>query len=141
MSSKYVRDEVRGFIESQWTATAIVEAENVFDQQPPPNLQPWLTMLFSGGIEEHPCLGDITVTRKRELGTIQFIVFVASGTGTDTALTYAETIRTLIRGQNLNGVRLRNADPPDTAIPSQVQSSAGNYYGYSVSCDYEYDFI
>lgn len=140
MSSKYVRDVIKDYLESNWTDTVIIDTENIFSS-PPPGLDPWMGLMFAGGVETRPCLGALDVTRKRELGTIQFIVFVASGTGTDVALTYAERIRDLIRGKNLSGVEMQTVDPPDTAIPAQAQSSSGNFYGYSVSCDYEYDYI
>lgn len=139
MSSLFVRQQVDAYLEANWTATAIVDAENEHADLPV-NLAPWLTVLYQAGVERAPCLGNLAAVRKREVGTIQFIVYVGSGTGSDVALQYAEDVRNLIRGQNMNGVRFTTVDPPETAIPSQAQSSQGNYFGYAVAAQYEYDF-
>lgn len=139
MSSKYVRDQMDAYLAANWSATVIVDAENEFSD-PPANLDPWLTVMYLGGSEQQPCLGPLATVRKREVGSINLIVFVASGTGTDVALDYAEQVRVLVRGVDINGVRMLTVDPPDTAIPSQAQSSQGNFFGYAVSAQYEYDY-
>lgn len=138
MSSKYVRDQVKAYVAANWTDTVIIDSENIFED-PPKTLDPWLTMRFDSLPEVAPCLGPRELVRKREDGSISLVVYVEVGTGTDAALQYAEDVRDLMRGANINGVIIWGADPPDTAIPSQAQSSVGNYYGYSVTCDYQYD--
>lgn len=145
MSSLAVRTAIDNYLAANWTATPIVDAENQFSE-PPQDLSPWLTIMYLSAIEQQPCLGplDSNTVRKREIGNFNVIVFVASGTGTDVALQYAEDVRNLLRGQrgaDLNGVKLGTVDPPDTAIPSQAQSSQGNFFGYAVSCEYEYDYF
>ena len=138
MSSKYVRDQVKAYVEANWTDTVIIDAENIFTD-PPKNLDPWLTMRFDSLPEEAPCLGPRPLVRKREIGSVTLVVMVQSGTGSDVALQYAEDVRDMIRGQDINGVYLKGADAPNTSIPSQAQSSLGNFFGYEVVCDYEYD--
>ena len=140
MSGLKVRTEVNDYLTANWTDTVIVDAENQFST-PPPDLAPWLTVMYLGATEQQPCLGPLDTVRKREIGSFNAIVFVASGTGWDVALQYAEDLRTLLRGQYLNRVMLQTVDPPDTAIPSQAQSSQGNFFGYAVSCQYEYDYF
>lgn len=140
MSSLYVQDQIRAFVAANWTATPIIDAENIF-ADPPSDLSPWLTMRFDSLPEEAPCLGPRQLVRKRENGSVTLAVYVESGTGNDVALGYAEGVRNMMRGQNIGGIQIWGADPPETAVPSQAQASIGNYYGYSVTCDYQYDHI
>lgn len=139
MSSKYVRDAVTAYLAANWTETEIVDSENQYAELPQ-NLAPWLTVFYQQGSEETPCLGDRKIVRKREVGLIQIIVYVSSGVGTEVALQYAEDARTMMRGLDITGVRFQGIDPPEAAIPSQAQSSEGNYFGFAVACPYYYDF-
>ena len=142
MSSKHVRQAIQDYLEANWTATPIVDSENQY-QDLPINLQPWITVVYLSANEQKQSIGAPGNNCYRESGGCQFIAFVASGTGTDVALQYAEALRTMIRtagAQGINGVRFWEVDPPDTAIPSEVKSSEGNYFGYAVFGGYEYDF-
>ena len=142
MSSQHVKNAINDYLEANWTATPIVDSENQYADLPV-NLQPWITAVYLEADERKISIGAPGNNCYRETGGIQFVVFVASGTGTDVALQYAETIRTMIRdagAAGINGVRFWELDPPDTAIPSEVRSSEGNYFGYAVFGSYEYDF-
>ena len=140
MSSKHVRDGMKSFIEANWATTAIVGDENEFDS-PPDDLQPWLTYGFDAQPEQVHSIGQPGNNCRSEDGDIRVTVFVASGTGSDVALGYAEQVRTLMRTADLgSGIRVESVDAPETTFPSRVAASSGNYFGYSVVANYVYNY-
>jgi len=139
MSSKYVRDQVKAFLDANWVATIIAGAENEFEE-PPGSLVPWLTYGFGAEGEQQMSIGNPGGNCFEEPGEVRVTVFVASGTGIEEALTYAESVRTMFRGVQLGQVRFTTVDPPDTSFPSSVQSSMGNWFGYQVVARYVYNY-
>jgi hypothetical protein len=140
MSSKFVRDEIKAFLDANWTDTPIVGEENEFDS-PPDNLDPWLTYGFLAEPENPVSIGAPSSNCKEEYGQIHITVFVASGSGSDAALTYAESVRTMMRTANLgSGLRVVAVDAPETAFPSRVDASQGNFFGYQVVVNYHYQY-
>lgn len=139
MSSKVVRDAAESYIKANWATTAITAEENLFDD-PPANLDPWLTYTFNSIGERRISIGSGKSCYEEE-GEIVVTVFVASGKGTSDALTYAESARTMMRGFSpVAGLRVTEVDPPETAFPSMVQSSEGNFFGYQVVARYTYNY-
>ena len=139
MSSKAVRDLVSAYLEANWGSTEIVGEENEFDE-PPASLNPWLTYGFVAGPEDKLFIGTGTGCYKEE-GQVILTVMVASGTGSDAALAYAESVRSMMRGlQPGSGLRFTTVDPPETSFPSCVQASQGNFFGYQVVAHYIYDY-
>lgn len=140
MSSKAVRDAVGAYIEANWADTVIVGDENEFDE-PPANLDPWLTYGFAAGPEDIRSIGAPGNNCTQEIGTVNITVLVASGRSTAEALTHAESVRTMMRGSKpISGLRFTTIDPPETSFPSRVQASSGNWFGYQVSCNYTYNY-
>lgn len=141
MSSKTVRTKVESYLQANWVDTVIAGEENDISS-PPANLDPWLSYGFKPFGEEVKSIGSPGAMCYEERGLIYFNVWVASGRSTATALTHAESIRNLMRYQDLgNGVRLLVAAPPDVGIPSQTNSSAGNWFAYQVVVDYRYNYV
>lgn len=140
MSSKHVRDEFEAFINSNWVDTVIVGEENEFDS-PPGNLNPWLTYGFLAEPENLQSIGAPGNNCREEYGEARVTVFVASGTGSAQALTYAESVRTMMRTADLgSGLRVVTVDAPETSFPSRVDASQGNFFGYSVAVRYHYQY-
>lgn len=140
MSSKIVRDLVEAQLKSYWKATPIHGEENEFEE-PPALLEPWLTYGFSSSGEQKLSIGAPGSNCFEEIGTTHITVFVPSGTGSSLALQHAESIRTMMRGLSLgSGLTFTTIDPPDTSFPSRVQSSVGNWFGYTVACHYLYNY-
>lgn len=141
MSSQTVRSKVESYLQANWVDTIFAGAENEIDE-PPANLDPWLSVGYKSFGEEMKSIGNPGSMCHQERGLVYFNVWVASGRSTATALTLAESIRNLMRHQDLgDGVRLLTAAPPDTGIPSQTNSSSGNWFAYQISVDYRYDYI
>ena len=139
MSSKVVRDAFETYINNNWVATVIVGEENEFES-PPDNLDPWLTFGFLSGPEDKRSIGGDD-SCYQETGQVIITVFVASGTGTQDALTYAESVRTMMRAYPRSaGIRVITVDPPETSFPSRVNASSGNFFGYQVVANYTYDY-
>ena len=140
MSSKYVRDQAEAFIKANWTDTVIVGDENEFDS-PPDNLDPWLIYGFDSMPETVSSIGAPGNNCREEIGSITLTVFVASGKGSEQALTYAESARTMMRTADLgSGLRIDTVDAPETSFPSRVDASQGNFFGYQVVVHYFYNY-
>lgn len=143
MSSKVVRDAVEAHIRTNWLASdaAIAGEINSIDE-PPANLDPWLSFDFDAYAETEMSLGDPGNNCHREEGICSINVWIASGSGPDVALTLAEKARVMMRHKSLgNGVRTTTASPPETGIPSQTNSSRGNFFAFQTSVNYIYDYI
>ncbi|MBW1672130.1 MAG: hypothetical protein JRJ45_00540 [Deltaproteobacteria bacterium] len=139
MSSKFVRDAVKAFLDANWGSTTIAGEENEFDD-PPEDLAPWLTYGFISSGESKLSIGS-SVSCYLEEGQVIITVFVASGTGSSVALGYAESVRALMRSASFpGGLRFTTVDPPETAFPSQVNASSGNFFGYQVAAQYTYNY-
>lgn len=149
MSSKYVTDTVWSFLQANWTDTRLVDPMNTFDDLEVAGdgvLTEWTTSVPEGSVETQMSIGSPKSQRWREEGSIALIAFVPSGSGTDRALTLAESLRDLFRARQVNDgvggpyITFRDVQPPDTALPSAVDASSGNWFGYSVSATYYCDF-
>ena len=140
MSSKHVRDQFAAFINGNWTDTVIVGEENEFDS-PPDNLDPWLTYGFLAEPENLRSIGAPGNNCRDEYGQTMVTVFVASGSSSAQALTYAESVRTMMRTADLgSGLRVVTVDAPETSFPSRVDASMGNFFGYQVAVHYHYQY-
>ena len=148
MSHQAVRNAVWDFVRGAWgTKTLIVEAENDPSSGPPNMLVPWMTISFWPGSETQRTLGPPGTRCYREYGSIAITVFVPSGEGTAQALSLAEDVRDMMRGQRISDattgqeVQLQAVDPPNTALPSEVQGSSGNWFGYECNVEYYSDIL
>lgn len=139
MSSKIVRDAVAAHLNTTWTDTTIHGEDNVIDE-PPATLIPWLSYSFFASPERVMSIGIPGANCTEENGEVALTVYVASGSGHDTALTLAEKVRTMMRGLKLGNVRFTTVDPPNTSFPSRVQASHGNWFGYQVVAYYVYNY-
>ena len=139
MSSKIIRDRVTAYLNANWADTSIHGEDNVIDD-PPANLDPWLSYSFFATPEERKSIGIPGGNCTEERGEVLITVYVPSGTGHTQALTYAEKVRTLMRGLQLGDLRFTTVDAPDTTFPSRVQASHGNWFGYQVVAYYVYNY-
>ena len=140
MSSKVFRDAVDTFLTDNWVATEILGLENDITELPN-TLDPWLSYGFRPFQEAIRAIGSPSNQCFRETGLLSLNTWVASGTGSDVALGYAEDLRTLFRRASLGeGIRILTVAPPEVGIPSQSQSSAGNWFAYQVDAEYTYDY-
>lgn len=148
MSGKYVTDTVWAYFRENWSLTRVVDPMNSFQNEEimGGTLVEWATMMPEGATETQVSIGAPRNQRWREEGGLVFTAFVPSGTGTDRALTLAEALRDLFRGKKVSAapgeptITFRGVEPPDTATPSAVEASSGNWFGYSVSATYYCDF-
>ncbi len=146
MSSRYVTNAVWGYLQANWTATRLIDPMNTFEHVGGSTLVEWVTMMPEVSTEAQVSIGAPNNQRWREDGSISLIAFVPSGSGTDRPLELAEALRDLIRGKQISAgvgqptIVFRDAQPPDTALPSVVDASSGNWFGYSVSATYYCDF-
>jgi hypothetical protein len=79
-------------------------------------------------------LGAPGANKFRDIGTIRFIVNVQTGTGADTANTYAGELADLFRAKVLNSGVITYAPSPPVYLGVD-----GNYAAWSVSVPYKYD--
>lgn len=149
MSSRYVTQTVWAYLRDNWTETRVIDSMNTFEDVEVGNagtLLEWATVVPDGSVETQVSVGAPNNQRWREDGSFSFIAFVPSGTGTDRALELAEALRDLVRGKMVSAspgeptIVFRDAQPPNTALPSAVDASSGNWYGYSISATYYCDF-
>ncbi len=146
MSSRYVTNAVWGYLQANWTETRLIDPMNTFEHVGGSTLVEWVTMMPEVSTEAQVSIGAPNNQRWREDGSISLIAFVPSGSGTDRPLELAEALRDLIRGKQISAgvgqptIVFRDAQPPDTALPSVVDASSGNWFGYSVSATYYCDF-
>lgn len=149
MSSRYVTQTAWAYFNANWTDTRVIDPVNTFDDIEVGNagvLLEWATMMPEGSAETQVSVGAPNNQRWREDGSLSFVAFVPSGTGTDRALELAEGLRDMIRGKQVSAgvgeptIVFRDAQPPDTALPSVVDASSGNWFGYSISATYYCDF-
>ena len=139
MSSKHVIDTVAAYLAAQWTETRIIDAMNLFssiDADPGGPLVEWVTFVPEDSVEMQASIGFPGNQRWREEGAISFTAFVPSGTGVDRALELSELLRDMVRAKQIgvttdtvSAITFREVSPPDTALPSSVDASSGNWYG------------
>ena len=134
MSSAAVRTAIRDRLAANFDSAPIVETINV---NAVPDYQPWVALDFLAGTEDIASIGDPGQNLYRESGTVQIHVFVPSGTGDTLAVTYADQIRAVFRGQSWDGVQVQGVDPPQTGDGSED----GSWFRASIAFDYDFDFV
>lgn len=139
MSSSAVRTAVRARLATNWNTTPIYNVTNEFPN--PTEETAFVALEFPGGFEEQASIGSPGSNIWREVGTFMIHVLVPAGTGESTALGYADTIRTIFRGQQFDGVRCYAADPPASGAGAGPIDLDGNWYGVTVTVDYDYDLL
>lgn len=140
MSSKHVRDTVWAYLNANWVASPVVDLLNGAEALPVIPAA-FVSVRFPPATEQQASVGAPGDNRWREYGSIVLIAYAPSGTGTSTILTHTEALRALFRGLQNSNVTFRAASPADTTLPSRVDASEGNYFGFGVNVDYIYDII
>lgn len=132
MSSKYVRDEFR---DSWSTKVPSIPLHETLNDDPEHDDMPdlWATVEFVSFNESQVSLG--TPSCRREEGTIILVLSALSGSGDETLLTAAETIRTAYRHWAVTDLKVTQIDPP----LSGLGYSDGRWYTMSIDVSYVYD--
>jgi hypothetical protein len=132
-ASKAVYDAVYARLNDNWTATEVVDANNIRVDAP---RKAYVTVTIDGD-EEQMSFGAPGGNTYRESGLISLHLIVDSNTGTDDLLTWADALRTLFRGKEFGGVSTRSASPAQPVDTSQ----SGLYYRSQIFVEYYYDLI
>lgn len=139
MSSNAVRIAVRARLAANWATTTIYNVTNEFPN--PTEESAFVALEFPGGFEEQASIGSPGSNIYRETGTFLIHIMVPAGTSDDTVTEYADTIRTIFRGQQFSGVRCYAADPPASGNGAGPIDLDGNWFGATVSVDYDFDLL
>lgn len=149
MASKYVKDTTWAFFVANWTASRLINTENLFAneavQRDLGTLEEWVTMHPMGATESQVSMGAPGSRRWREEGTIAFVAYVPSGTGVNRAETLADALQTLFRGKQITdgaggpAITFEAVNPPDTGFPASMSGNGGNWFGYAVHAQYSTD--
>lgn len=147
MSSKFVRDEILGFLVAPNTSERVVdltaefielkdflESNGVLDQQT------WIGVQFVGSQEV--CVdirGTNTRGKYREDGIIYLHIVDIAKLGVHNAiLNRAEAIRNLFRGRNINGILINSVSPPNFGEGITLRFEGG-YTAALLQIDYQRD--
>ena len=133
MSSKAVRDAFEAAFAILVPAIPLQDTDN---EEPDRSTLPesWATTDYVGYGEQRMSLG--TVACRRETGTITVVVFVKAGTGSDQALTLAESIRTAFRDwkDSTGNISITEVVPAETG-----EASSGRWFAAAVNLNYNFD--
>lgn len=149
MSSVYVRDTFKAFIVAQAATESLVDlsahfesVEDLLAQQTPPlgPKVPWLGIEFLPSDEVPIAIATGNTQGKyRESGIIQLhVVGIAKLGVADSILTRGETLRALLRGRNISGIRIESVSPVNFALGATLDFEAGFMSG-TILVSYEHD--
>ena len=147
MSSKYVRDEIKSFIDANSAEPLIDltgEFDNIKDLVIKAGLQrqdPWVGIQFIGSDEIPITVGSTNVQGKyRESGSIYIhVVDVAKLGAADAILNRSEALRDLLRGQRIGNRIVIESVTPTNFGEGATLSFEGGYTSGSFLVGYEYD--
>lgn len=139
MASKVVRDKVDAYFAANWSATPIVDIDNTPDDTPRTNLDPWIALQYPWSEESQKSVNSIGNRVWREEGNIQIHIQVASGSGNAAYLTLSDSVQSLLRGVNIDGVVIRSIAP--AAAREDVKAFQGNWYSLTIEAEYYHDQI
>ncbi len=133
MSSKIVRDAFEAAFAVLVPGIPLHDTDN---EEPERGTLPdeWATTDYASYGEARASLGAIAC--RRETGTITVVVFVKAGTGSDQALTLAETIRTAFRDWKDTTGKISITE----VVPSETgDASDGRWFAAAVNLHYNFD--
>lgn len=136
MSSPAAFNTIHDYLVTQWGATTPLVFEN--EQFAKPNVPaPWVMVEIFGDFFDQVSIGASPVLSNlwREEGQVLMHVMTPSNTGTGLARTYAKQLVDLFRGQEINGVRFRDA----SIGASQPGIHDGAYYRMTATIDWQRD--
>lgn len=135
MSSKAVYDTIHNTIDAGWAITPkVFENENYQTSNTP---AAFVYVEIFGAFYDQASIGaePVTANRWREGGVLKMHVMTPSGTGSGIARGYAGELLELFRGQEIDGVRFRDASigegEPGRDFP--------NYWAMTAMIDWERD--
>lgn len=148
MSSKFVRDEVKSFINTNLPLEKIVdltaegrEIRDMLTDNGVSRNDPWIGLQFIGQDEEPITVPATNTSGKyREIGAvfIHVVDIAAIGAG-NKILNRSEAIRSLFRGQRISDkIKIESVSPPNFEAGGTLQFEAG-WTSASVIVSYEYD--
>ncbi|MCA0944493.1 hypothetical protein LCM08_06190 [Salipiger pacificus] len=136
MSSKAVRDAVKGWFAANWAETPWFDLTDYISREElPPSLPngEWVGVQFVGGSETLASIGPENIYR--EDGAIMLHVIVPAGFSSDPAIDLCERLRLALRGRTLGDVYIEAIDPPTDANGAAIQID-GPWNGYTMAADY-----
>lgn len=132
MASHTAYRAIRDYLDAQWTTTRITWGnDNLGDE----HADPWVHADVTGSSYEQESMGAGVVTDNRwvEVGMLFMSVMVKSGTGTDLARSYADTLVNLFRGQDFAQIEFQRF----SIGLGQVSTENGNWWELPVSIEWE----
>jgi len=135
MSSPEAFDTIHDNLVAQWTTTPLV-----FENQPfplPATPAPWVMVEVFGDFFDQISIGAAPVLSNlwREEGQLLMHVMTPGNTGTGLARTYAKQLVDLFRGQEISGVRFRDA----SIGHSTPGKHDGSYYRMTATINWQRD--
>lgn len=147
MSSVYVRDEIKGFLDTNFPDETVVDLtadyQNINDLLKDNGIDkrtPWIGLQFVGDDETPITITSGNSTGKyRELGAVYIhIVSSTKPCVSDNILPRAENIRNAFRGQRINDVVIQSMTPPNFGTGATLNFEGG-WTSASVILSYERD--
>lgn len=136
MGIRDVRAAIKGFLTVNWADTVIAYENEDYEQETDANgeLVPWLFVEVFGGIYQQISIGAGNAHDNywSASGQVMLHVFVASGSGTDTASEYADELAELFRGLELDP----NITFGDISIGGAGGESDGNNWRITLSIEW-----
>lgn len=134
MSSPAAFNAIHDYLVAQWGATTPL----VFENEPYPlagTATPWVMVEIFGDAFVQASIGADPVITNRwcELGQVLMHVMTPNGTGTAAVRTFAKQLVDLFRGQEISGIRFRDA----SIGASQPGARDGNYFRMTATINWE----
>lgn len=133
MSSPQAFDGIHDYLAALWTATPIV-----FENEPSPIANTpaaWVLVEIFGDFYGQTSIGAAPQTANRwsEAGQVLMHVLTPNETGSRAGRVYAKQLIDLFRGQEIAGIRFRDA----SIGAGQRGTQDGNYYRMTATIDWE----
>lgn len=131
MASKAVMDAVEQRLAANWTATAIIGANQQGDA--PNDGSSFVIVQYPVATTERP---SVTTRKYREEGVIRLVLNSQRGIGTVDAATMADSLAALFRDQKFGGVECHVPD----SFTDDDASENGNFFVTAISVPYSFNF-
>lgn len=147
MSSLYVRNNIEQFLTDNSAEQYIIDLSGEFqdinvllESYNVPRQSGWLGLTYIADDEVPQTIPSSNTKGKfREIGVVTLHVIDRTYLKVrDRILTRAESLRTLLRGQNINDIRVFNVTPPNFEQGATIDFEGG-FTSASMNVGYEYD--
>lgn len=136
MASAAAFDVVHDRLVAEWTATPLVFEND--DYQAPDAPEPFVYVEVFGDFFDQASIGARTQADNlwREGGQVYLHVMTEKGVGSRAARVLAKQLADLFRGQEISGVRFRNAS---IGAGDPARFPAGSYFAMTATIEFERD--